>query len=74
MHKNRFYLTDEECKFGSLRSNGVPVPGFYLTDEECKYNIYKRRVNPVLCFYLTDEECKYEWLAEIEEEEEDVFI
>ena len=32
----RFYLTDEECKYGHNLATGNINLCFYLTDEECK--------------------------------------
>ena len=32
----RFYLTDEECKYGHNLATGNINVWFYLTDEECK--------------------------------------
>ena len=35
----RFYLTDEECKFGIVALIPSNQHSFYLTDEECKFRI-----------------------------------
>ena len=55
----RFYLTDEECKYGHNLATGNINLCFYLTDEECKWVKHTVDSLAVASFYLTDEECKF---------------